>query len=228
MMEYIQVIISAVMLGVVLSLILIGPVFFLLIETSLTKGIKAALALDMGVIAADLVFIGISYYGSKEVAAYLALHPETFAIRKLVILVFGLFQIIAKGNLHFKGKVDVGTNYISTFARGFMLNFVNLGILVFWLATVIIVNTRYHHEHEKVFLFFIVVLGTFLAIDLLKIFLARKFKDSFTDEMIYKMKKGIGAFMMILGIYLIVKSFGSVNIQDAIDKNPLQKIENQK
>ncbi|MFV0237160.1 MAG: LysE family translocator [Flavobacteriales bacterium] len=224
-MEYLEVIFSATLLSLILSFVLIGPVFFLMIETSITKGIRAALALDLGVIVADLVYIFVCYYGSKEVSKYLTAHPESLAIGGLVILVFGLFQVISKGNLHFKNNVHVGSNYLSMFFKGFILNFVNIGILIFWLATVIIVNASYHHEIYKITTFFSVLLGVFLAIDILKIFLARKFKDHLTDQMIYKLKKVIGSILVIIGVYLIFRGFGEVNIEHEIDKHPLQQIE---
>ena len=224
-MEYLEVIFSATLLSLVLSFVLVGPVFFLMIETSITKGAKAALALDLGVIFADVVYILICYHGSKEVSKYLTAHPESLAIGGLVILVFGLFQMTTKGNLHFKKKINLGSNYISMFFKGFVLNFVNIGILIFWLATVIIVNANYHQDISKIITFFGVLLGVFLAFDILKIFLARKFKNRLTDKTIYSLKKIVGALLVILGAFLIFKSFGEVNIKSEIDGHPLQQIE---
>ncbi|MFV0530623.1 MAG: LysE family translocator [Flavobacteriales bacterium] len=224
-MDYLQVIFSATLLSLILSFVLIGPVFFLMIETSITKGARAALALDLGVIAADLVYISVCYYGSKEVSKYLTSHPESLAIGGLVILVFGLFQMIAKGNLRFKDDINVGSNYLSMFFKGFVLNFVNIGILIFWLATVIIVNANYHHDIYKIVTFFSVLLGVFLAIDILKIFLARKFKNRLTDQMIYKLKRIVGGILVCLGLYLIFRSFGDINIENEIERHPLQRIE---
>ncbi|MEY3438093.1 MAG: hypothetical protein RL265_678, partial [Bacteroidota bacterium] len=40
---------------------MIGPVFFVLLETSIRKGARAALALDLGVLLSDLVYILIAY-----------------------------------------------------------------------------------------------------------------------------------------------------------------------
>jgi threonine/homoserine/homoserine lactone efflux protein len=49
-----ELIISAIGLGFMLSLFLSGQYFFLLIETSFSRGHKHALALDIGVISADI------------------------------------------------------------------------------------------------------------------------------------------------------------------------------
>ena len=45
----------AISLGVMLAFT-IGPVFFILIETSITKGIRSALAFDFGAISGDILY----------------------------------------------------------------------------------------------------------------------------------------------------------------------------
>ena len=45
---------------------MIGPVFFMLIQTSITKGARAAITFDLGVVLSDLCFILIAYYGSRS------------------------------------------------------------------------------------------------------------------------------------------------------------------
>ena len=51
---------NAILLGVGLAF-MIGPVFFTLIETSVTKGARAAIVFDLGVILGDISFILLSY-----------------------------------------------------------------------------------------------------------------------------------------------------------------------
>jgi threonine/homoserine/homoserine lactone efflux protein len=48
---------------------MIGPVFFVLLETSIRRGVRAALALDLGVLLSDLVYIMIAYVFYSEVSA---------------------------------------------------------------------------------------------------------------------------------------------------------------
>ena len=45
---------------------MIGPVFFMLLQTSILKGAKAAIIFDLGVILGDITFILISYFGSRS------------------------------------------------------------------------------------------------------------------------------------------------------------------
>ena len=45
---------------------IMGPVFWVLLETSITKGFKAALAFDIGVLISDVVFLIICFFGSSQ------------------------------------------------------------------------------------------------------------------------------------------------------------------
>ena len=58
-------ILTAIPFGVVLAFT-IGPVFFVLLETSATKGFRSALIFDFGVILADIVFILIAFYSTNN------------------------------------------------------------------------------------------------------------------------------------------------------------------
>ena len=46
---------NAILLGFGLSF-MVGPVFFTLLETSITRGFRAALSFDLGFILADIMF----------------------------------------------------------------------------------------------------------------------------------------------------------------------------
>ena len=50
----------AIPIGIVLSFT-IGPVFFTVLETSISKGIKAAIFVDIGVILSDVLFFIIAF-----------------------------------------------------------------------------------------------------------------------------------------------------------------------
>ena len=52
--------IDAVVFGFILSFSF-GPIFFILLETSITRGIKQAIFMDFGVIVSDLLFFSLAY-----------------------------------------------------------------------------------------------------------------------------------------------------------------------
>jgi threonine/homoserine/homoserine lactone efflux protein len=54
-----QDLLSGIPLGIFLSF-MVGPVFFVLLETSAVKGFRAAFVFDLGVVTADIFFITIA------------------------------------------------------------------------------------------------------------------------------------------------------------------------
>ena len=72
-----QDILSAIPLGLILS-IMPGAVFFVLLETSVIKGFKAALAFDLGAITSDVVFILIAYFSSYQLLAKIKDEPAEY------------------------------------------------------------------------------------------------------------------------------------------------------
>ncbi len=61
MFEYIP----AIPIGVVLAFT-IGPVFFTVLETSISKGVRAAIFLDIGVVFSDIVFFWHSLFWNQQ------------------------------------------------------------------------------------------------------------------------------------------------------------------
>ncbi len=47
-----------------------GPGFFVLLETSIRRGIRAALAFDAGVFVSDLIYILIAYLFFSEISGF--------------------------------------------------------------------------------------------------------------------------------------------------------------
>ena len=87
----IETIFIAISLGVILAFT-IGPVFFILIETSITKGIRSALAFDIGAISGDIFFIVLAYWGTSKLSVYIENNPNLFLYGGLLIIVYGLFS----------------------------------------------------------------------------------------------------------------------------------------
>ena len=87
--------VNAVLLGFGLAF-MAGPVFFTLIETSITKGVRAAITFDLGVVLADVMFIFISYYGSVSLLRKIQDDPRIFLIGGIVLIGYGLYTVFIK------------------------------------------------------------------------------------------------------------------------------------
>lgn len=195
---------------------MIGPAFFLLIETSLTKGWRAAVALDLGVIVSDILCIFIAFYGISDIAGYIQTHPSLYRIGGSLIMLYGGYMFYSKPALHIPQSAVVGHNYFKTFANGFLMNILNIGIVLFWFVIVGWVNIQYPDE-VTFFVFMSITLLTFFGVDLLKILLARRFQERLTDHMVFKIRKILGVMLFLFGLVIMLKGFFDFgNLEDVM------------
>jgi threonine/homoserine/homoserine lactone efflux protein len=204
MIEDIQ---AAIPLGFLLAF-MVGPVFFVLLETAATKGFRAGLALDLGVVLADILFLVIAYFSSFQLLENLSNQPGLYVFGGVILLVYGITTVFRSD---FKAKepriVTKGSDYLGLFVKGFLLNFINIGVLVFWLGVIIIVGPSLDNQPDRIITFFSAMLGAYLTTDILKILLAKQLRKKLTRERIGMVKKILGVVLIICGIVMIVKGF---------------------
>ena len=221
-------ILSGIPWGIFLSF-MIGPVFFILLETSIIKGFRAALVFDLGVILGDIVFIGIAYLGSYRLIQSLKDKPALFIFGGILMLAYGIISFLQlkkeeKVNTDIIDKEIIKKNYASLFVKGFFLNIINIGVLGFWLAIIISVGPKLEMQTSRMITFFATVILSYLVIDCIKIILAKQLKNKLTPTNILKIKKGISIVLMIFGVVLITQ--GWFPKEKEMVKNAFEKIEN--
>jgi threonine/homoserine/homoserine lactone efflux protein len=203
-------IVNALISGFFLSF-MVGPVFFVLLETSATKGIKQAIFFDLGVVFADIIFIILSYYGSYALLNKIKDDPRLFFIGGILLFSYGLITFIKEKKrkiiLDPKLVVVEKENFLAMFFKGFLLNFINVGVLGFWLALVIVISSNVGMNGERVFLYFTTILTAYFITDLGKIVLAKQLKNKLTPRVIKKIRKIMGIILMIIGLAIASKGF---------------------
>lgn len=223
---------DAVIIGFFLAF-MIGPVFFMLIQTSIIKGARAAISFDLGVIFGDISFILIAYYGSKSLLERIKDDPRLFFIGGIILLVYGIIAYLDKSQKRVIQDETLvlpeKTNYIKLFFKGFFLNFINVGVLAFWLGMIIVIGPNLEMDSSRIFNYFTVILVSYFITDLGKILLAKQLKKKLTPAVIYKVKRGMGVLLMVFGIALMLKGFipkDQLNLDDVIEKT--DRIQNSK
>ena len=213
--------------GLVLSF-MVGPVFFVLLETSITKGFRAALVFDLGVVLGDIFFIAIAYLGSYRLISSLKDDPALFIFGEIIMLTYGIISFV---KLKKEEKINdeeidrdiLKRNYGSLFVKGFLLNVINIGVLGFWLAVIISVGPKLDMQTSRMMTFFTAVIITYLLIDCAKILLAKQLKSKMTPNNILKIKKGISVVLMIFGFALVIQ--GWFPKEKEMVKNAFERIE---
>ena len=200
---------AAIPLGFFLAF-MIGPVFFVLIETSVTKGFRAAVAFDAGVIIADIIFIALAYFSSFQLLENLSNQPGLYVFGGTILAVYGLIIFLKKPNRNdLKAQLSntFKVNYIELFIKGFLLNFINVGVLIFWLGIIIVTGPSLENDINRFYVFFGSLILAYFITDLFKIALAKQLKKQLTPGIILKIKKLLGIILIICGLVLITKGF---------------------
>lgn len=220
-------ILAAIPLGVLLSF-LIGPVFFVLLETSVTKGFRAALVFDLGVILADVLFILIAYFSSYRIIESVKDQPALFIFGGLIMLTYGIISFVKirklNGLSEQKFKLELHKkNYWSLLGKGFLLNFVNIGVLGFWLMILITIGPKMQMHTSRIIAFFSTLLLTYLVVDIGKILLAKQLKNKLTYNKINKIKKLTSLILIVFGLAIMLQ--GWFPSERKMVKSALERIE---
>ena len=186
---------------------IMGPVFWVLLETSITKGFKAAVAFDLGVMFADVCFIGICYLGSFQLLEDEQNKQGLFVLGGTILLLYGLFSWInrAKKNKEQPDIQESKENYFGLAAKGFAINILNVGVFIFWGGVTIVSSPASGKSFTSFILFFSIVLLSYFITDLLKISVANRFKSLLTGKGILIVNSIISLILIVSGAVLILK-----------------------
>lgn len=204
-------ILSGIPWGIFLSF-MIGPVFFILLETSIIKGFRAALVFDLGVVSGDIIFIAIAYLGSFRLIQSLKDKPALFIFGGILMLAYGIISYIS---LHKEKRINtkkidneiIKKDYFGLFIKGLFLNVINIGVLGFWLAVIISIGPKLDMQTSRMITFFSAVIITYLLVDCIKILLAKQLQSKMTPGNILRIKKGISVVLMVFGFVLMIQGW---------------------
>lgn len=203
-------ILAAIPFGIILAFT-IGPVFFVLLETSATKGFKSALIFDSGVILADILFIIVAFFSTNKLLDKIKDDPNFLIFGGVLLFAYGIISFV-KTSKSFRAivreyhKVEIKKGYGKLFLKGFLLNFINIGVLLGWVAFIVLANTLTESK-DGVIVFLSTILVVYFLVDLLKIAAAKKLKNQLTPRLIFKTKKIVALVILGFGVLLLVQGF---------------------
>ena len=210
---YLHDILTALPLGILLAFT-IGPVFFVLLETSITKGFRAAMVFDFGVVLGDFFFILVAYFSTNQILQKIKDDPGLFIFGGVVMLSYGIISFIKDKKTFDKNKdleldedAEVKNNYLSLFLKGFLLNFINIGVLGFWMGVILVFSPKLNLDTTRISIFFSTIIIVYLLIDVIKISIAKQLKSRLTPLFIYKIKRVISVVLIVFGLFLIIQGF---------------------
>lgn len=191
-----------------------GPAFFALINTGIKYGYKTGSFLAFGVVFSDFVLCVmvcfLVHFGMGNL-----LHSEkaqTFfaIIGGIVLIVFGAF-FFRKHEVPTEETIEI-PNMPSPqvmILKGFFLNIFNPSVWLLWLANVTAISKTLDYSLIKMLVFFSIVLGAVLTVELAKVSLSNKIKHYLTARLMTIINYITGSALIVFGLILIYNHYFS-------------------
>jgi threonine/homoserine/homoserine lactone efflux protein len=199
-------ILNGILYGLVLA-VLVGPIFFTLVQTSIERGFWSGFFVAVGVSLSDMFYITISYLGVYQLfdqgnfKAYLAY------VGGGVLVAMGVNYLFIKN----RKRVEVRAEKIQVrsplklMVKGFLVNGLTPTVFIFWLGTVGIAATKFEYVTPgKAIPFFVAIVCTVFTTDVLKAKLADQLGRLLTPRFIRTMNVILGIAFVVFGGRLIV------------------------
>jgi threonine/homoserine/homoserine lactone efflux protein len=196
---------------------MIGPVFFLLLETSIRKGIRAAIAFDIGVFLSDFIYIIIALIFYSEVSKITSGEYGHIIsiVGGIILMIFGMVTLFKKPKED-KKEAEKQLNkqtkdMILLGLKGFLLNFANPGVIFYWITVIALGADGKKNANEAIdestYWYILIIMVTFFSVDMLKIFGAKKLRPFITENVLVGLNRLIGLIIIGTGVLLVIKGF---------------------
>ena len=197
-----DIIIKGLITGLLLSFF-IGATFFMLIETSMTRGFRSALWFDLGVLMCDAMIISSIYFFTAWINQILV-HKNYFNLAGGIAFVgFGINYIISrrKEDLSYKAKKGI----MKLILNGFFINLLNPSVIVFWLGSMAVAMTQFRLKGNQVLVYFAVTLGVVALFDVAKAYFAYRISSLMSPRIIRRVYLFSGILMIALGLFILLR-----------------------
>ena len=209
----------AILIGFFLSVVVnMGPAFITLVQTSLHRGFRSAAWFATGVILNDAMVVTICILASVQIVMKSSLEAALACIGAgIVLLLFGIFTYRKKAEDRVEREVYIEkrTNEVIKkqdqkhawfvfLAKGFVLNILNPFVWIFWFSAVAMVAGNMGGNKLSTIVFFAIILGTTLFLELMKAWGAAQLKVFFNPQRTIIMNKVAGVLLMLCGAYFII------------------------
>jgi threonine/homoserine/homoserine lactone efflux protein len=205
-----EIVLKGIFSGLVLA-VLVGPVFFTLLQTSIERGFVSGVYVASGIAISDSLYIALSYLGlsglfnSERFQVYLSY------VGGFIILCFGAYYLFVKSRrlVNFNNLEHVQERSpFKLMAKGFIINGFNPMVLLFWIGTISVATGQLGYTSNRQAITFLAsIIATVFITDVIKAKLADKLRLILTPAIIKFMNIILGIVMFSLGLKLLLWKF---------------------
>jgi len=201
---------EGVALGLIVS-VTIGPAFFAIIQTGLSRGFMPGFFMALGISVSDITLIVICYLGASMIfdnpdnKLYIGL------IGGVLLIIFGMVTFTRKPEILLrrssKYKTPKKPGPLTFFFKGYFINVLNPFLILFWLTAMGWVSSKAAEGEllNYAITFFAGAIGMIFLMDLLKSFIGGKIKRFLRPRYILWINRIVGILLVGSGIVLIIR-----------------------
>ena len=204
-----EIVLKGIFSGLVLA-ILVGPVFFTLLQTSIERGFKSGVYVAFGIAFSDSLYVAASYLGLSSLFNSAEFQIYLSYVGGSIILCFGAYYLFIKSRrlVNFNLEHVEEKSPFRLMAKGFIINGFNPMVLLFWIGTISIATGQLGYtSNGKAITFLSSIIITVLITDIIKAKLADKLRILLTARIIKTMNIILGLVMFALGLKLLLANF---------------------
>jgi threonine/homoserine/homoserine lactone efflux protein len=189
--------------GLVIA-VMIGPIFFALLQVSIEKGFLIGLVFALGIVSSDAFFFTLAYLGLSQFGTSKLVHEIMGVVGGGFLIGFGFYLGLKKiKEMKPSGDIIYRTSLVKSYFKGFFLNSLNPSAFLYWVMVVTAVHAQYEGNANKIFAFFMATMIIVFSTDTLKAFLATKLKNVITATFMLWLNRVSGIVLIGAGVKLI-------------------------
>lgn len=204
-----QLIFNGIQVGLALA-ILLGPIFFALIQTGVERGFRAGTMVGLGIWVSDLIFIASAYAGLNFITSWTK--DDNFMLYLgiaggIILVAVGIGTLLSKPPDWDSGSIIPSkASYFSLWLKGFLVNTVNPFTFFFWISMMGATVGDREYSRKEALVFFTAIITTIVITDLAKVLLAKYIRQWMTFKHIVWLRRISGSALIIFGIVLMIRS----------------------
>ena len=206
----------------------VGPTLFAVIRYSMNHSYKAGLAFVLGVSLSDILYVTLANLATPFLQALNKYETQLAYGGGAILMIMGLVGLFKKYKPQRPSESIAtlsGSHYASIFGSGFLVNTINPGVVLNWLAAVTIIATKTadlpHNEGVLYrFVFFGCCLGLVLGIDFCKVLAADSIRKRLTMRLVMYLNRISAGILFVFGLVIIVITIFHIGLSpDEIKKD---------
>lgn len=187
-----------------------GPVFFVILETSVSNGAKQALAVSLGAVIADIGLIAIAFYSASSILQKLENQPQLYFVGGAILFFYGILSFVKtrkiKKQINYNPEaLPLQKSVFFYLTKGFFLNTINISTLLFWMGATVVFGARFQMELSRLVPFFSYIILIYFSADVIKIILAKQLKNKLSPNIVYRLKQGVNIILVLFGCLIMLQ-----------------------